>query len=102
MDKSCDFVHQVPVAKGSLLARIIGGSKLGVNSSHHQAVAGPAEPLVAVAQTSDGIIEAMELKPAAAGLLPFLLSVQFHPERLTDRYAEYRAIFKAFVSACRS
>jgi putative glutamine amidotransferase len=64
-------------------------------------VAGPADPLVAVARTSDGVIEAMELKPEAAGLLPFLLSVQFHPERLTDRYAEHRAIFKAFVRACR-
>jgi len=101
MDKSCEFVHQVPVAAGSRLARIIGGRTLGVNSSHHQAVAGPAGPLVAVACTSDGVIEAMEFKPEAAGLLPFMLSVQFHPERLTDRYAEHRAIFRAFVRACR-
>ena len=101
MDKSCDFVHHVPVAKGSLLARIVGGKPLGMNSSHHQAVAGPADPLVAVARTSDGIVEIMELKPEAAGLLPFLLSVQFHPERLADRHAEHHAIFKAFVRACR-
>ncbi len=101
MDKSCDFVHGVPVTGGSLLARIIGGKTLGVNSSHHQAVMDPAEPLVAVARTRDGIVEAMELAPAAAGLLPFLLSVQFHPERLTDRHAEHRAIFRAFVRACR-
>jgi putative glutamine amidotransferase len=100
MDKSCDIVHRVPVAKGSLLARIIGGQMLGVNSSHHQAVQEPAEPLVASARTADGMVEAMELKPVAAGLLPFLLSVQFHPERLTDRHAEHRAIFKAFVRAC--
>jgi putative glutamine amidotransferase len=101
MDKTCEFVHRVPVEKGSLLSRITGGKTLGMNSSHHQAVAGPAEPLMAVARTGDGVIEAMELKPEAAGLLPFLLSVQFHPERLADRYAEHRAIFKAFVRACR-
>ena len=100
MDKSCDIVHRVPVAKGSLLGRIIGGRTLGMNSSHHQAVQEPAEPLVASARTTDGIVEAMELRPEAADLLPFLLSVQFHPERLTDRHAEHRAIFKAFVRAC--
>jgi putative glutamine amidotransferase len=101
MDKSCDIVHRVPVAEGSLLARITGVNTLGINSSHHQAVLEPAEPLVAVARTRDGIVEAMELRPGAAGLLPFLVSVQFHPERLTDRQAEHRAIFKAFVRACR-
>jgi gamma-glutamyl-gamma-aminobutyrate hydrolase PuuD len=33
-------------------------------------------------------------------MLPFLLSVQFHPERLADRYPEHRAIFQAFAQAC--
>jgi gamma-glutamyl-gamma-aminobutyrate hydrolase PuuD len=42
----------------------------------------------------------MELKPSAGRKLPFLLSVQFHPERLTDRHAAHRAIFKTFVAAC--
>ena len=101
MDKACDFVHEIPVAKGSLISKLIHGRKLGMNSTHHQAVLEPAEPLVAVARTSDGIVEIMELKPEAAGLLPFLLSVQFHPERLADRHAEHHAIFKAFVRACR-
>jgi gamma-glutamyl-gamma-aminobutyrate hydrolase PuuD len=42
----------------------------------------------------------MQLRPEAAGYLPFLLSVQFHPERLADRYPEHRAIFGAFTVAC--
>jgi gamma-glutamyl-gamma-aminobutyrate hydrolase PuuD len=41
----------------------------------------------------------MELKPDAARRMPFLLSVQFHPERLTGRYAEHRAIFSGFIKA---
>ena len=32
--------------------------------------------------------------------MPFLLSVQFHPERLAERHAEHRAIFCAFTQAC--
>jgi gamma-glutamyl-gamma-aminobutyrate hydrolase PuuD len=42
----------------------------------------------------------MQLKPDLAHLLPFLLSVQFHPERLADRYPAHRAIFTAFARAC--
>ena len=53
-----------------------------------------------MARTSDGIVEAMELKPHSAMQMPFLLSVQFHPERLTHKHARYRAIFERFVAAC--
>jgi gamma-glutamyl-gamma-aminobutyrate hydrolase PuuD len=42
----------------------------------------------------------MELKSEATPLLPFLLSMQFHPERLVDRHPEHRAIFCAFTQAC--
>ncbi len=42
----------------------------------------------------------VELKPGAARMLPFLLGVQFHPERLVKRHREHRAIFAAFVQAC--
>jgi putative glutamine amidotransferase len=100
-DKAGELVHEVPLTTGSLLAKIVRTRMLGVNSSHHQAVLEPAEPLVAVGRTRDGIVEAMELKPEAARRMPFLLSVQFHPERLTERYAEHRAIFRRFVEACR-
>ena len=100
MDKAGELVHEVPLTSGSLLANIVRKRVLGVNSSHHQAVLEPAEPLMAVARTRDGIVEAMELKPDARRRMPFLLSVQFHPERLTGRYAEHRAIFRRFVETC--
>ena len=94
-----NVVHQVSCAAGSLIARI-AGAKLGVNSSHHQAVARMAPPLQATAISRDGIIEGMELGPMESGLLPFLLSVQFHPERLYRKHAEHLRIFKSFVQAC--
>jgi putative glutamine amidotransferase len=100
MDKAGELVHEAPLTAGSLLARITGKRILGMNSSHHQAVLNPAGPLRAVARTRDGIVEAMEWKPDEAREMPFLLAVQFHPERLAARHPEHRAIFSAFVAAC--
>jgi putative glutamine amidotransferase len=100
LDKRNETVHEVYLTPGSLLAKITGKAKLAVNSTHHQAVGRVAEPLQAVAVSRDGIVEGLELKAGAVGCLPFLLSVQFHPERLTGRYAEHRAIFTRFTRAC--
>ena len=100
LDMAGDLVHEVALTAGSLLAKITATRTLGVNSSHHQAVFRPAGPLVAVARSRDGIVEAMELNPEAARVMPFLLSVQFHPERLTERYAKHRAIFERFIQVC--
>lgn len=94
------IVHDAYLTAEALLFKITGKRTLGVNSTHHQAVARPAKPLSVTGRSDDGIIESMQLNPDAAGLLPFLLSVQFHPERLADRYPEHRAIFSAFVRAC--
>ncbi len=100
LDRACELVHEATLTRGSLLAKICGKRILGVNSSHHQAVPAPAEPFVATATSPDGLVEAMELKPENRKELPFLLSVQFHPERLTEQHAAHRAIFKTFVAAC--
>jgi len=100
LDRRSEIVHDVRLTPGSLLAKITGKQKLGVNSTHHQAVARVAAPLQVAAVSSDGIIESLELRPGAAEMLPFLLSVQFHPERLVDRYPEHRAIFRGFTQAC--
>jgi len=99
-DKRSEIVHEVQLTPGSILAKITTGPKLGVNSTHHQAVARVAPPLRVTAMSNDGIIEALELQPSGWGWLPFLLSVQFHPERLMDRYPQHSAIFSAFTRAC--
>ncbi|MCU0785318.1 MAG: gamma-glutamyl-gamma-aminobutyrate hydrolase family protein [Verrucomicrobia bacterium] len=95
-----EIVHDAQLTPDALLAKITGKRTLGVNSTHHQAVGRPADPLMITGRSGDGIIESMQLKPDAAGLLPFLLSVQFHPERLMDRHPAHRRIFSAFVRAC--
>ena len=97
MDKPREVVHEVALTPGSLVSKICKTQVLGVNSTHHQAVLQPAAPFVATGMSSDGIVEVMELKKKS---LPFFLSVQFHPERLVQIHARYRAIFQKFVEAC--
>jgi putative glutamine amidotransferase len=99
-DQRDAVVHDVRLTPGSLLAKITGGLKLGVNSTHHQAVARVAPPLQVTATSDDGMVEGLELKPGGSRWLPFLLSVQFHPERLEDRYPAHQAIFRSFVGVC--
>ncbi len=100
MHRRYEVVHEVQLRADSLLARLLGRRSLGVNSTHHQAVDRVAEPLDAVGTGPDGIVEVLELKTKEAHLLPYLLAVQFHPERLADRYADHRAIFRSFTAAC--
>lgn len=99
MDKRNSVVHRVALTPDSLLAKITGRRSIGVNSTHHQAADRIAEPLRAVAVSPDGIVEGVELRPEASQLLPFLVAVQFHPERLQERHAEHRALFRALVQA---
>ncbi len=102
MDQKNECVHEVALTRGSLIWKLAGKSELGVNSSHHQAVERVAEPFEVTARSRDGIIEAMELKAEASQVLPYFLAVQFHPERLFDRYRRHLNLFKSFVKAAAS
>ncbi len=95
------LVQTIVLAKNSLIRRIFGKDKLRINSAHHQAVGKLAPMLRATARTKDGIIEAIELTAKDAKDSPFLLGIQFHPERLYIKHPEYLKIFKAFTNACR-
>lgn len=97
MDRKSDPVHEISVKPGSLFARLTGAEKISVNSTHHQALGRIAEALHVTGTSCDGIVEVTELKDAAR--LPFFLTVQFHPERLLDRYKTFLKIFESFVEA---
>jgi len=102
MDKAFDLVHEAVLKPGSLIAHIFGKTRVGVNSTHHQAIMQPAEPFVATARSRDGIVEAMELHPDVAAIMPYLLSVQFHPERLVrQKRGCFLAIFTTLVAECK-
>lgn len=97
LDAPLELVHEVALTPGSLVSKICKTSVLGVNSTHHQGILEPAEPLVATGKAPDGMVEVMELR---APLLPFFLAVQFHPERLLHKHVRYKNIFRSFVAAC--
>jgi putative glutamine amidotransferase len=89
--------HTIRVAPGSLLRRIVRSASMRVNSSHHQSVNVVAPSLIASAQASDGIVEAIESTAHR-----FFLGIQWHPEFLFDRYPLHRRLFEAFLRAARA
>lgn len=101
LDRRYEEIHTVAVEPGSLLESVVGTSTLGVNSTHHQALDRVAGALRVAATAPDGVIEAAELAPSHAGLLPWFLSVQWHPERLRAKQPAASRLFQCFVAACR-
>jgi putative glutamine amidotransferase len=100
-DLKSEVSHDVQLTSDSLLAKITGLDSLRVNSTHHQAVARAAPLLRVTGRSPDGVVEVMELRPHKLRSVPFLLGVQFHPERLVDRHPEQQAVFEGFALACR-
>jgi putative glutamine amidotransferase len=75
-----DGVHSIKVEAKSLLFDISQTLVGQVNSAHHQGIGQLADELQASAFSEDGVVEAIEYKKWQSK--PFLLGVQWHPERL--------------------
>ena len=104
---SVGVAHMVEVARGSLLAALCGNEareesdvlRLPANSSHHQAVGIVGRGLRVTGRCpEDGVVEALELEFASEH--PFLLGVQWHPERTFSAQGS-RALFDGLVRAAR-
>ena len=91
-----DARHMIAAQPGSLIARM-AGDRAEVNSSHHQAVERLADPFVVTARASDGTIEAFEW--AQPDGKPFLLAVQWHPERMDQNEKLAGPVFEHFLKA---
>ena len=100
VSKAFSIVHEAELMPGSMIARITHKRRLGVNSTHHQAIRETVDPFMATARSNDGLVEAMELKPEFACAMPFFLGVQFHPERLLEKGNHYLELFRSFVKSC--
>lgn len=84
--------HSVDIISGTKLSNIFGDGKLGTNTSHHQAIKTLGKNYIVSAKASDGIIEAIESKTNT-----FALGVQWHPEALYERYAEFSKLYDSLV-----
>jgi putative glutamine amidotransferase len=78
-----------------------GRQELAVNSTHHQAVDRVAAPLRVTATGPDGIVESLELAGPERAMVPYLLAVQFHPERLYERHPEFLEVFRSLICASK-
>ncbi len=101
-DLAADLAHAGPPAAAPAQSVTVeaqsAGPRLGVNSSHHQAIAIPGDGLRVVARCpQDLVVEAVE------GTAPghFVLGVQWHPERTFDSSAASRTLFERFLAAAR-
>ncbi len=93
-ERRYETVHSVRVRPGTRLAAIMGAEKVPVTSTHHQIVRKLAPGFRVSAESGDGVIEGIE-----SDAHPFLLAVQWHPERLALKEAEQLALFRALVRA---
>jgi putative glutamine amidotransferase len=84
--------HAVEILPGTLLHKIVGTTRMEVNTSHHQAVKAPGRSVVN-AVAPDGVIEGIEAMDQK-----FCIGLQWHPEYFVD--AGDKAIFAAMMAAC--
>ena len=91
--------HTVTFAPGSQLAKILGSEPLAEPTSHHQCVDKLGAHLKIAAISEDGLTEGIVIPDR-----PFVIGVQFHPERAFDKN---EALFHQFIAqaathrACR-
>jgi putative glutamine amidotransferase len=92
-----DLEHMADFEPGSRLARLAGGERWKINSSHHQAIDRPGKGLTVTARSDgDGIVEGVEWTGGPA----WVTGVQWHPERMAgDAFAA--RLFEDFVEAVR-
>lgn len=89
--------HSVLIDEGSLMHKIVGTTKIRVNSHHHQANKDVDDKdFVISGRAPDGVIEVIEGKGDA-----FVLGLQFHPEDSYKFDEPSEKIIRAFIDAAK-
>ena len=86
--------HRITLEPHTILYGIIGKNTATANTSHHQAIKEPGKEIIVSARADDGVIEAIEHRD-----FPYVLGVQWHPERMGDDMLKIYAWFVARASA---
>ena len=82
-----EVAHEVELAPGSLIAKVMGKRVVGVNTFHHQSLRKIAPSCRAVGFAPDSIVEAIEVPGYK------MIGVQWHPENLYKEHPEQAALF---------
>jgi putative glutamine amidotransferase len=77
-------MHELSIIPHSLLHALTGTKEINVNTFHHQAVERLGKGLICSAISQDNVVEACEW--ALKDTMPFLMLVQWHPERLQETF----------------
>ncbi len=86
-------MQEYQIDEGSHLHQLIGESKVVGKSYHHQAVKDLGQGLTIVSHSEDGTVEAIE-----ANDHPWMIGVQWHPERTLESAATQN-LFAQFIKA---
>src|SRR5437773_10437018 len=86
--------HSVKIKDESILAILAGSTAVRVNSHHHQGLDKLGQNLEAIAESADGLVEAVINTKTDH----FMLGVQWHPEIGWEEDPLSQAIFKHFIS----
>ena len=92
--------HPIRIEPSSLLHGIVQTEEITVNTAHHQSIEKLSWYLKSTATAPDGIVEAFEWSDQTEK--PFLLAVQWHPERLPHDHPMSGALAKAFLDAAKA
>ena len=93
-----DKIHNIGIEAATLLNKISRATQGEVNSSHHQAIDKIGKGMKANCWADDGTIEGIESSERDK---PFLLAVQWHPERMVDQENPLsQNIKKNFLAHC--
>jgi gamma-glutamyl-gamma-aminobutyrate hydrolase PuuD len=90
------YRHPIAIVPGSPLEKWYRRKTLPVSSYHHQGIRQLAPRFRPMAHAPDGLIEAY-YDPKA----PFVVGVQFHPERMPEARAANLRLWQSFATAVR-
>jgi putative glutamine amidotransferase len=71
--------HMISIVPNTLLSALAGTNEVRVNTFHHQSIDRIGRGLMTSSVSDDGIVESVEW--ALKDAMPFLMLVQWHPER---------------------
>lgn len=89
--------HSIRNPDQEFLFTICGTNKGQVNSNHHQGILKLGKDLLPIAYSEDSLIEAISWTQNVQH--PFMVAVQWHPERMNSRNPYSTSIGRSFIEA---